>query len=221
MVEISFVGHACFRLRGREASVVVDPYGKGLGLATLTPSKFTADILALTHDHPGHNNQAMVGGDPHLVVSPGEYEIRGVAIRGVASFHDDAHGEKLGRNVMYAIEIDEITIAHLGDLGHALTEGQQEQLGAVDVLLLPVGGGAALSATQAAEVASQLEPKIVVPMHYKLPGLKVALDEPKHFAAEMGIDKIEYQPRLSLSGKPSGDEMKVVFLEARAAGGAA
>ncbi|MEA2646875.1 MAG: hypothetical protein QOE92_1958 [Chloroflexota bacterium] len=221
MVEISFVGHACFRLRGREASVVIDPYGKGLGLPTLTPSKFAADILAISHDHPGHNNRAMVGGDPHVVDSPGEYEVRGVAIRGVAAYHDDARGEKLGRNVMFAVEIDEVTIAHLGDLGHSLTEGQQEQLGAVDVLLLPVGGGAALSATQAAEVANQLEPKIVVPMHYKLPGLKVSLDEPKHFAAEMGIDRIEYQPKLSLSNKPSSDEMRVVFLEARSAAGAA
>jgi L-ascorbate metabolism protein UlaG (beta-lactamase superfamily) len=216
-MEISFVGHACFRLRGREASVVVDPYGKGLGLTTLTPSKFAADILTISHDHPGHNNSAMVGGEPKIVDSPGEYEIRGVAIRGVAAYHDSEMGEKLGKVTLFAIEIDDVVVAHLGDLGHSLTELQQEQLGAVDVLLVPAGGGTALSATQAAEVTNQVEPKIVVPMHYKLPGMKLALDEPKHFASEMGIDKIEYQPKLSLSGKPSNDETRVVFLEARGA----
>ena len=216
-MEISFVGHACFRLRGREASVVVDPYGKGLGLTTLTPSKFTADILTISHDHPGHNNSAMVGGDPKIVDCPGEYEIRGVAIRGVAAYHDDERGAKLGKVVLFAIDVDDIVVAHLGDLAHPLTELQQEQLGTVDVLLVPAGGGTALSATQAAEVTNQLEPKIVVPMHYQLPGMKLSLDEPKHFAAEMGIDKIEYQPKLSLNSKPSSDEMKVVFLEARGA----
>jgi L-ascorbate metabolism protein UlaG (beta-lactamase superfamily) len=163
----------------------------------------------------------MVGGDPKLVDCPGEYEIIGVAIRGVAAFHDNEQGEKLGKVTLFAIEIDDIVVAHLGDLGHALSELQQEQLGSVDVLLVPVGGGAALTATQAAEVTNQLEPKIVIPMHYKLPGLKVALDEPKHFASEMGIDRIEYQPKLSLAGKPSGEEMKVVFLEARGATAAA
>jgi L-ascorbate metabolism protein UlaG (beta-lactamase superfamily) len=215
-MEISFVGHACFRLRGRDASVVVDPYGKGLGLTTLTPSKFAADILTISHDHPGHNNTAMVGGDPRVVTKPGEYEIKGVAIRGVAAWHDDERGAKLGKITLFAIDIDDVVVAHLGDLAHPLTELQQEQLGAVDVLLVPVGGGAALTATQAAAVTNQVEPKIVVPMHYMLPGLKLALDEPRHFASEMGVEKIEYEPKLTLGGKPSSDETKVVFLEARA-----
>jgi L-ascorbate metabolism protein UlaG (beta-lactamase superfamily) len=216
-MEISFVGHACFRLRGRDASVVVDPYGKGIGLTTLTPSKFQADILTISHDHPGHSNQAMVGGDPKLVDCPGEYEIGGVVIRGVNAFHDAEQGARLGMVTLFAIEVDDIVVAHLGDLGHSLSELQQEQLGTVDVLLVPAGGGAALTATQAAAVTNQLEPKIVIPMHYKLPGMKLALDEPKHFASEMGIDKIEYQPKLSLNAKPSSDETKVVFMEARGA----
>jgi L-ascorbate metabolism protein UlaG (beta-lactamase superfamily) len=220
-MEISFVGHACFRLRGRDASVVVDPYGKGIGLTTLTPSKFQADILTISHDHPGHSNEAMVGGSPKVVDCPGEYEIGGVVIRGVNAFHDDERGAKLGKVTLFAIDIDDIVVAHLGDLGHSLSELQQEQLGTVDVLLVPAGGGAALTATQAAEVTNQLEPRIVIPMHYKLPGMKLALDDPKHFASEMGIDKIEYQPKLSLSNKPGSDETKVVFLEARGATAAA
>jgi L-ascorbate metabolism protein UlaG (beta-lactamase superfamily) len=216
-MEISFVGHSCFRLRGRDASVVIDPYGKGIGLTTLVPSRFSADVLAITHDHPGHNNRGMVGGDPKVIDGPGEYEVKGVSIQGVAAFHDDAGGARLGRVTMYSITLDEVVVAHLGDLGHGLSEAQQDQLGSVDVLLIPVGGGNALSATAAVAVANQLEPKVVIPMHYKLPGLKVDLDEPKHFAAEMGIETIEFQPRLSLNSKPGSDEMKVIFLEARSA----
>jgi L-ascorbate metabolism protein UlaG (beta-lactamase superfamily) len=215
-MEISFVGHACFRLRGRDASVVIDPYAKALGLPMMQPSRFAADIVVVTHDHPGHNNVSMVGGSPRVVQGPGEYEIRGVGLRGVQAYHDDARGANLGRVTMFAIEIDDITVAHLGDLGHPLTESQQEQLGSIDVLLIPVGGGQALTATQAAAVANQLEPKVMIPMHYRLPGLKPSLDDPTHFAKEMGIQAIEYQPKLSLSGKPGADEIKVVFLEARA-----
>lgn len=216
-MEISFIGHSCFRLRGRDASVVIDPYGKGIGLTTLVPSRFSADVLAITHDHPGHNNRAMVGGDPKVIEGPGEYEVKGVSIQGVAAYHDDEKGARLGPVTMYSITLDEVVVAHLGDLGHGLSEAQQDQLGSVDVLLLPVGGGNALAATAAVAVANQLEPRVVIPMHYKLPGLTLDLDEPRHFAAEMGIETIEYQPKLTLNGKPSSDEMKVVFLEARSA----
>jgi L-ascorbate metabolism protein UlaG (beta-lactamase superfamily) len=216
-MEISFVGHSCFRLRGRDASVVIDPYGKGIGLTTLVPSRFSADVLAITHDHPGHNNRAMVGGDPKVISGPGEYEVKGVSVQGVSAYHDEEKGARLGRVTLYAITLDEVVIAHLGDLGHGLSEAQQDQLGSIDVLLIPVGGGNALSATQAVAVANQLEPKVVIPMHYRLPGLKADLEDPQHFAAEMGIEHIEYQPKLSLNSKPGSDEMKVVFLEARAA----
>jgi L-ascorbate metabolism protein UlaG (beta-lactamase superfamily) len=215
-MEISFLGHACFRLRGREAAVVVDPYGKGIGLPTQVPSRFGADILAITHDHPGHNNRAMVGGNPRLVEGPGEYEISGVSIRGVAAHHDAERGARLGRMTMFVFSVDEIIVAHLGDLGHQLTEDQLAALGPVDVLLVPVGGGNGLSATGAAAVTNQVDPKIVVPMHYRLPGLKVDLDDPQHFAREMGVEAVEFQPKLALNSRPGNDDVKVVFLEARA-----
>ena len=215
-MEISYLGHSCFRLRGREASVVIDPYGKSVGIPTQVPSKFAADILLITHDHPGHNNRAMVGGNPKVIEGPGEYEVKGVGVRAVAAFHDDARGTKFGRMTLFAVRIDDVVVAHLGDLGHSLDEGQQDQLGSVDVLLLPVGGGNGLSLTQAVGVANQLEPKVVIPMHYRLPGSRAEVDEPQHFAREMGIENLELQPRLALSGRPSHDEMRVIFLEARA-----
>ena len=216
-MEISFLGHACFRIRGRDASIVVDPFSKSIGLPTLQPSKFSADIVAVSHAHPGHNNVAMVGGHPKVVDGPGEYEIKGVGVRGVGAYHDRERGGKLGAMTLFAIEIDDVFVAHLGDLGHQLSEQQQEQLGSVDVLLLPVGGGNGLGPTEAAAVANQLEPRMVVPMHYRLPHVKAELEDPKHFAAEMGIQAIEYQPKLSISGRPANEDTKVVFLEARAA----
>src|SRR5258708_12778723 len=115
-MEISFVGHACFRLRGREASVVIDPYGKGLGLTTLVPSKFGADVLAIPHDHPGHSNRAMVGGDPFVITAPGEYEVTGVGVRGVAAYHDNESGAKLGNVTLFAITVAEVVAAHHGAL---------------------------------------------------------------------------------------------------------
>ena len=203
-MEISFVGHACFRLRGREASVVVDPYQKSLGLPTQVPSRFAADVLTISHDHPGHNNAAMVGGKPWVITGPGEYEVKGIGVRGVAAWHDDEQGGKLGAVTMYAIDIDDVVVAHLGDLGHQLDATQLEQLGSVDVLLLPVGGGNCLSATQAAAVVNQVEPKIVVPMHYRLPGLKPQLDEPQHFAKEMGAAGHRI-PAQALDQRPDGE----------------
>src|SRR3981081_2881319 len=123
-MEVSFVGHAGCRVGGREASIVIDPYGKGLGLTTLVPSRFSADVLALTHDHPGHNNRAMVGGNPFIITSPGEYEVKGISVRGISAFHDEQGGERLGALTIFAITIDEIVVAHLGDLGHGLSEAQ-------------------------------------------------------------------------------------------------
>lgn len=216
-MEISFLGHACFRLRGRDASVVIDPFGKTLGLPTQIPSRFGADVLAVTHDHPGHNNVGMVGGGPRVITSAGEYEVKGVGVRGVDAWHDDERGERLGRVTMFVLDIDDVVVAHVGDLGHQLTEDQLEQLGSVDILMVPVGGGNSLSATVAAAVVNQVEPKIVIPMHYRLPGLKADLDDPQHFAKEMGLQAIEYQPKLSISGKVSGEDTRVVFLEARGA----
>src|SRR5258708_38218037 len=153
-MEISFVGHACFRLRGREASVVIDPYGKGLGLTTLVPSKFGADVLAITHEHPGHSNRAMVGGDPFVITAPGEYEVKGVGVRGVAAYHDSESGARLGNMTLFAVTVDEVVVAHLGDLGHGLSEAQHAQLGTVDLLLVPVGRGTPLRPHEAAAVAN-------------------------------------------------------------------
>jgi L-ascorbate metabolism protein UlaG (beta-lactamase superfamily) len=214
-MEISYIGLSCFRIKGKDATVVIDPFGKTVGLQVPVPSRFVADVLLITHDHPGHGNISAVGGSPKVVDCPGEYEIKGIGIQGVAAYHDAEQGEAQGSITIFALEVDGVVVAHLGDLAHALSEEQQERLGSIDVLLVPVGGGNSLSATMAVEVINQLEPKIVIPMHYKLPELKINLDDLQHFSSEMGIPNMEFVPKLSLGAKPATEDMKVMFLEAR------
>ena len=140
-----------------------------------------------------------VGGQPRVVNRPGEYEISEVLIIGIATFHDGERGKKRGKNIVYLMEIDEVAVCHLGDLGHVLTSEQIEDIGNVDVLLLPVGGVSTINAPMAAEVVRQLEPKVVIPMHYKTPALKVELEAVDRFLKEIGAKQVASQPKLSVN----------------------
>jgi len=146
-----------------------------------------------------------------VVDGPGEYEISGVLIIGIATFHDRERGKKLGKNTLYAMEIDEVCVCHLGDLGHTLTAEQVEEIDNVDVLLLPVGGVSTINAAMAAEVVRQLEPKVVVPMHYKTPELGWELEPVERFLKEMGVTQINPQPKLTIT-KSSLPASSQVFL---------
>jgi len=156
-MEISWLGHSCFKIKGSHATVITDPYSPELGYSLGKP---TAHIVTVSHQHRGHCYVQGVGGEPRLVTGPGEYEIRGVLIIGIATFHDKVGGKERGKNTVYLTEVDEISVCHLGDLGHVLTAEQVEELGNVDVLLLPVGGVSTITASIAAEVVRQLEPKV-------------------------------------------------------------
>ncbi|MEE8599136.1 MAG: MBL fold metallo-hydrolase, partial [Dehalococcoidales bacterium] len=136
-MDISWLGHSCFRLRGSNAVVITDPYSPDLGYSLGEPD---AGIVTVSHNHPGHSYTQGIGGEPRLVTGPGEYEIADVLIIGIGTFHDGEAGRKRGKNTAYLMEIDEISVCHLGDLGHVLTTEQVEELGNVDILLLPVGG---------------------------------------------------------------------------------
>ena len=182
-MEITWLGHACFRLKAKEATVVTDPYSKTIGL---TPPRVQADIVAVSHDHAGHNHAAGVGGNPKIISGPGEYEIRNVFITGIAAFHDGNQGKSHGKVTIYLIEMEDLVVCHLGDLGHVPTQEQVEAIGRVDVLLVPVGGGDSLNASQAAEVVGLLEPRAVIPMHYQTDGLTTTLDPITRFSKEMG-----------------------------------
>jgi L-ascorbate metabolism protein UlaG (beta-lactamase superfamily) len=188
---ISYLGRSCFKLQDKlgpeGVTLVTDPFGKELGLKV---PNFEADIVTVSHQHSDHNNSGALRGSPFIIDTPGEYDIKGVMVQGIETFHDAKGGTERGKNIVYRIEMDDLTIAHLGDLGHILTDEQLDQLDGVDVLLIPVGGVHTIDAKMAVEVIGQLEPRIVIPMRYKLPGVKSEVDAVEKFIKELGV-----QPR--------------------------
>lgn len=216
MVDIWWYGQACFRIKGKDASVVVDPFNSQF--TGLSPLKLEADIVCVTHDHGDHNDVSVVmgveGKEPFVIKGPGEYEISGVNIVGIASFHDEKEGAQRGKNTIYNISIDEVNIVHLGDLGQKkLTQTQVEALSSCDVLLIPVGGTYTIDGRDAPDIIAQVEPKIVVPMHFKVEKLKFPLADEGAFLSSMGKEKPEAVGKLSVSRERIPEEMQVVLLE--------
>lgn len=210
-MDVTWLGQSCFRLRGRSAAVVTDPYPPALGPRL----RLEGDVVTVSHDHEHHNHVQAVKA-AHVIDGPGEYEVAGVTVIGLPTFHDREQGAEHGRNTVYVIEVDEVRVCHLGDLGHSLDDGVLEALGAVDVLLVPVGGGRALDAAQAAEVVRQVEPRYVVPMHYGHPAIRLELAPVDRFLQEMGVAEAEPQPRLSVQASSTAEtETRVVVLDPR------
>jgi L-ascorbate metabolism protein UlaG (beta-lactamase superfamily) len=217
-MEISWFGHACFQLRGKNVNVVTDPFSpqqpsSSEDTARLL-SKINASIVTISHAHPGHNYVEAVGGKPRVVRGPGEYEISDVLITGIASYHDNKRGQEHGRNTIYVIHMDDLVICHLGDLGHTLHEEQLEEVADADVLLLPIGGQHTINAAQAAEIISQVEPRIAIPMHYHSAS-EEGLDPLNKFCREMGIEAISPQAKLSVTRANLPAEMQIVVLTAK------
>jgi L-ascorbate metabolism protein UlaG (beta-lactamase superfamily) len=208
-LDVTWLGHGCFRLRGRSAAVVTDPFPPAIGLKL---PKLDADLVTISHEHENHS-YTQVMRDAYEIRGPGEYEVAGVSVIGVPTFHDAQKGAKHGRNTVYLIEIDDVRVCHLGDLGHALDDAEAEAISAPDVLLVPVGGHTSINAAQAAEIVRQLEPRYVVPMHYAIPGLKLELDSLDRFLKEMAVTASEPQPKLSVQASSGEYETKVVVLE--------
>lgn len=195
-MEITWLGHSCFRIKGKSITIITDPYSLDLGYSLGEP---TAHIVTVSHQHSGHSYVQGIGGEPRLVAGPGEYEIGGVMIMGIATFHDGEKGEKRGKNTVYVMEVEEVSVCHLGDLGHVLTAEQVEELDNVDVLLLPVGGVSTIDASEAVEVVRQIDPKVVIPMHYKTEALSGELEPVEKFLKEIGVEDVVSQPKLSLT----------------------
>lgn len=212
-MDVTWLGQSCFRLRGKNAAVVTDPFPPSLGLRL---PRQEAEVVTVSHEHENHSYTQAVR-DAFEITGPGEYEIAGVSVIGFSTFHDTEKGSKRGRNTVYLIEIDDVRVCHLGDLGHPLDDADAETVASVDVLLVPVGGQTAINAVQAAEVVRQLEPRFVVPMHYATPGVKVPLEGVDRFLKEMAVTSYEPQPKLSVQASSATEyETKVVVLEAKA-----
>jgi L-ascorbate metabolism protein UlaG (beta-lactamase superfamily) len=208
-LDVTWLGHGCFRLRGRGAAVVTDPYPPSIGLKL---QRLDANLVTVSHEHENHNYTQVVR-DAYEIRGPGEYEVAGVSVIGVPSYHDSEKGAREGRNTIYLIEIDDVRVCHLGDLGTVLDDAEAEAISAPDVLLVPIGGRTVINAAQAAQIVRQLEPRFVVPMHYAIPGLKLELDSVDRFLKEMAVAAAEPQPKLSVQASSGEFETKVVVLE--------
>jgi len=210
-MELSWYGLSCFRITEKgNASVVTDPFDSAVGI-TLPDTK--AEIVTISHDASGHNYADAVSETRQIFTGPGEYELGNVFITGIASFNDD--GE---RNVHYVYRFNHITIAHLGDLSTVPTKAQLESLGNVNVLLLPVGGGKSLTASQAAEVVSILAPSYVIPMHYKTDGVKLDLEPIDRFMKEFGVaDDLEKVDSFKLTSSTMPETTQIVLLNQKTA----
>jgi L-ascorbate metabolism protein UlaG (beta-lactamase superfamily) len=208
-MEIIWYGHSCFRLRDKNVTVVTDPYEKSPGL--ILP-KLRADVVTISHDHPGHNCIEDVKGEPIVLSCPGEYEIKGIFITGIASV-DTRRQDFQRENTIFVFEMEDLNICHLGDIGHIPGQEQVEALGDVHVLLTPVGGANSLTASQAAEIISLLEPRVVVPMHYGIPELQTGLDPVSKLFKEMGLKEPPPQDSLRITTGTLPEETQVVLLE--------
>ncbi len=209
-MDITWLGYSCFRLKGKNITVITDPYPPSLGSF---PKNQSADIVTISHGHPDHSCVGAVSGSPMVVSRPGEYEIGGVLIIGVSTFHDAESGAARGKNTVFAIEVDDVTICHLGDLGHPLSSNQIEEIGNVDVLLVPVGGVTTIGASQAAAIVRSIDPKIVIPMHYKTPSLNKEIDTIDKFLKEMGLTESVPQPKLTVTRSNLPSAIQVVVLD--------
>jgi L-ascorbate metabolism protein UlaG (beta-lactamase superfamily) len=214
-MDITSLGHASFKIRGKQATVVTDPYTSDM-VGLKFPRLVTADIVTVSHDHEDHNAVDDVGETPFIVHAPGEYEVKGVSILGVATFHDEEKGAKRGRNTMYRIEVDGVSIVHAGDLGHTLSPEEVEKLNGVDILLIPVGGVYTIDAVQATKIVRDIEPAIVIPMHYLRDGMNKKefgeLSPVSAFLTHIGKEDVTPQDKLTISKDKLPEEMQVVVL---------
>ena len=207
-MDIIWLGHSCFRLHDADMVVVTDPYPASLGLRI---DSRPASVVTVSNTHPNHNNTESIEGDPKIFSDPGEYEYNGVTARGVMTpLPDDQPHDQ--RNVAFSIEIGSINVCHLGDISMPLTTRMIDELKPVDVVLMPTGGHCTLEIDLVYQTLQDLDPKIVIPMHYKTEGLNLEVDPIDVFVRRMGIDQVQAQPRLVVTSINLGTDMRVVVM---------
>lgn len=216
-MQIQYYGHSCFKIitkpagRGAEEAVLfIDPFDKSIGLR---PPQGQANLALVTHNHSDHNNVAALKGDPYVIDIPGEYSAKGINIIGINSFHDNKNGTERGNNTIFVIESEELRICHLGDLGCDLTEKQLEAINGVDILMVPIGGKYTIDGKKAFEIAKKIEPKIIIPMHFKIKGTTLDIDDEKKFCNEAGNCPKEKIAKLNIKKKDLLEKkMEVVIM---------
>jgi L-ascorbate metabolism protein UlaG (beta-lactamase superfamily) len=215
-MEIKYLGHSSFCIKGKSATVVTDPFSQeATGLKF--PKHIEANLVTVSHHHADHNATDEVDGSPFVIDGPGEYDVKGVSVIGFPSFHDAQKGLERGLNTMYRIEMDGLSMVHLGDLGHMLSTEEVELLDGVDILFVPVGGIYTIDAAIAKAITTEIEPKIVIPMHYMREGLDTrafaGLSPVSNFLKELGKEEVPAVAKLSITREKLPELMQVVIFE--------
>jgi len=217
-MDITYLGHSSFRIKTKTAVVVTDPFDPAM--TGLKYSGVDGDIVTVSHNHRDHNAVDKVAGVKRVVDGPGEYEISGVSIIGYPSFHDNEQGAKKGKNTIYVMEAEGLRLVHLGDLGHTLSEDLINEIGDVDVLMIPVGGEFTIGPKEAAEIVGEIEPFFVIPMHYMQEGLNketfAKLEPVETFLKESGLT-VERTPKFTIKKEDILEDQntKAIVLERR------
>ena len=209
-MKIRWIGHASFHIETSNGlRIRTDPYD-GIGLPL---SELPADVVTVSHEHRDHSSVLTVPGNPVVLRGPVHEVIRNAKFRGIETFHDDVRGAKRGANTVFVMIMDGLTVVHLGDLGDLLTHAQVDALGEVDVLCIPVGGNYTLDAAKATELIAEIEPTIVLPMHYRTPGLTVKIDTLDAFLTDK--ENVRDADELELTAANMPDRREVVILKPR------
>ena len=208
---ITWFGHSCFRIETKEGSILIDPFNKEIGLR---PPKIKDDLVLISHHHPDHDNTTDANPEAFIIDGPGEYERKGISVRGISSFHDKSGGKERGLNTIYVIRAEDMTVCHMGDFGQEkLDDSQVEEMGDIDILMMPIGGTYTIDYKEAVNAVTQVEPKIVIPMHYKTKDLKLEIAGPEKFLKEIGLTP-EKTDKLKIAKKSLPvEEMKLVLFQ--------
>jgi len=205
-MKIRWLGHASFLIEGQGVRIVTDPYDQ-IGIEF---PQVEADVVTSSHDHFDHNAVDKVGGSPAVVRGAGTHRAAGVEFVGIETYHDETGGSQRGKNTVFCFELEGIRVCHLGDLGHRLDEATVSEIGRVDILMVPVGGTYTIDAGGAADVVEALKPRVVIPMHFRIPGLALPISDEGDFTQRFA--RVERVDELELTPQSLPEEMTVYVL---------
>lgn len=226
-MDITYLGHSSFKIVAsgsapggvkQKVAVVTDPFDSKMVGIKFSPTD--AEVITVSHNHPDHSSTDKIGGAKKIIDGPGEYEVAGVSMMGYATYHDDKKGEERGKNTIYVYEVEGLRIAHLGDLGHVLSDNLIQEIGDLDVLIIPVGGFYTIGPKEAMAIISKIEPYFVIPMHYKVDGMSKYLSEKllpvEDFLKESGLT-VENSPKFTIKKEDIIEDQttKVIVLETK------
>jgi L-ascorbate metabolism protein UlaG (beta-lactamase superfamily) len=208
-LKASWFGQSCFLCEGQGIRLVTDPPAAEVGYQL---PQMAIDVATVSHGHFDHNNVKALRGAPAVINTPGVHEVKGLRVEGLSTFHDNVSGAQRGPNVVFVWEMDGVRVCHLGDLGHLLDGETLQDLGRIDLLLIPVGGIYTVDAVTARQVVDQIQPRVVVPMHYQTPALSIKLGGVDDFVRLFPLAQVrrDHELQVEQPGMPGLPEVVVL-----------